>query len=320
MKDAIQYFIAANILGLSPFKWVMTILFLYYIIWLFKICWRKGFKDLDILVLLLAFTILLRSIHSLFLTAGTPDQAMRLLFLLLPVAMVAFVQLIYAKKVNSRKQTFYINTFIIALVIINIFFGGGLLPGSPHWWMNSYRLVLLNQLWLVLSIGYSIYIVYKSSGFEKPYGQFMMVTNVALIIYVLGNLLFSFWSIDKMYVLMGHLALVANFLMAIAFTYLISKLRNYKEREALSKRTKKFHINIYDIIKLVKADELIRHLKINHPKCIPQEIERLSKRQQLHAILMLHEMSIKDCADYTFITPQAVKVYRSRIRKLLDVN
>ena len=77
-------------------------------------------------------------------------------------------------------------------------------------------------------------------------------------------------------------------------------------------------INMLKIMRDVPSDKLVIYWEVHHELLIPNNVKNLSPRQKLHAILMINKVSIKDSAEYTFITPEGVNVYRSRIRKKLS--
>ena len=317
MKEVFHYFLAADTIGMSPFKWVMTVVFTAFLLSHIYISWKRGLHDIDILSFLLILTILFRSCFAIFLKSESPDQALRLLFILFPLGMSVIIHFIYTRHKNFRNEQLVLGFSAILLLVINLAIGRALIPESPHWWADSYRLKVINQIWLVGAIAYSISIIFRLPNKPKTYTRFIKVINISLIIYLTGYLLLTFSTTIEMYWVYRYNGFISDLIMVYAYSYLLWKqfrtLGQFPYEDGLDYEK----INIFEIMDKVPSVKLIYYLGVNFPDCIPKKVHRLTPRQQLQAILMIHKVSIKESAEYSFISPEAVKVYRSRIRKNL---
>jgi len=318
MKEAFDIFLGAENIGMSPFMWTKTILFSIILSYSFYISFKKGFRDVDILSLILIATFLFRSSYSLFLNPNIPDQALRLLFLLFPITITVLIHFLYSSYNKYRKDLIIIGILALLIVILNIIFGRALQSGTPHWWDENYRISRINQVWLLGAIIYSVLIIIRNYKSPKTYLRFIWMINLGLIFYLFGHLLFSLNSSLEMYWVMWYHAFVFDLILIYSFGFLIWRLYRSLGRKPMATQLTLKKINIYELMDEVPADKLINFIEVNHPKCFPIYLRKLTQRQQLHAILMIHKVSIKKCSEYSHITPLAVNVYRSRIRKKLD--
>jgi len=318
MKEAFHYFLAADGVAMPPFKWGMTILFAFFFLFALHLSWKRGFRGIDIISLLLTLTILFRSTYPLFGIDGTQDLSLRLLSLFFPVAMSVLILFLFTTQNNLRKEQAIIGSLAILTILINISFGGALVVGSIHWWDHTYSLIMLNRVWLIGGIIFSIYILLKSNKGSKTYTKFIMLANLCLALYLIGYFLYSTDTYWPMYWVMRYFAFVSDIILIYAYSYLVWKFYKAYGRKPMGEGSAMPKINILKIMRDVPSDKLVIYWEVHHELLIPNNVKNLSPRQKLHAILMINKVSIKDSAEYTFITPEAVNVYRSRIRKKLS--
>ena len=169
MEEKFQYFLAADTIGMSPFRWAMTVVFTIYLGFTIYLIWQRGLKDLDILSSMLILIILIKSCYAIFINDESLDQALRLLLFLFPVGTTVLTHFLFTKYKNLRLEQFLIGFLALFLLLVNLVLGGALIPGSAHWWSEFYRLILINQIWLVLSIGYSLAIFFRLSQESNLY-------------------------------------------------------------------------------------------------------------------------------------------------------
>ncbi len=313
MKEAINYFLAADTIGMSPFKWAMTFIFSVFLLLTIYLTWKRGFRNIDILNILLIMIILFRSGFAIVLQSESPNQVLRLLFFLFPVGMTLVIHYIFSTYKKLRIEQLAIGFVVVFLVIINLTFGGALVPGSPHWWADIYPLKTLNRIWLLAAGAYSSMAIWRMREEQQPFRRFIRAINAGLVVYLGGHFLLTISTTMEMYWIYRYHGFVSDLIIVYAFTYLVwSLLRRPHSR--LDEEAWRSQIDIFAVMGKVPADKLMHYLHLHHPDSIPGKIEELTPRQQLQAMLMIHKVSIKESAEYSHITPQAVKVYRSRIR------
>lgn len=318
MKEVFHNFLGADLVGMAPYKWAMTGLFSILLLFSLYVAWKKGFRDIDIISLLLIFIILFRSSYPLYIDNLSSDRTLRVLFLLLPVGMTVLIHFLYTKHGNFRNEQLIVGFVTLFIIAINFALGRAITRDSVHWWDESYRLIVINQVWLLGAILFSISIIIRSRKGSSSYAWFLIVMNVGLIIYLFGYLLLSISTTKEMYWIMWYHRFVSDILMVYAYSYLIYKLYRTLGRTPMGDGLIPAKLDIIDIMDKVPSDKLIHFLELNHPGYITSTVLRLTPRQQLQTILMINKISIKESAEYTFITPGSVKVYRSRIRKILN--
>ncbi len=317
MKELFDYFVAADTTGMSPSRWGATIVFSAYLLFFIYLLWKKGFRNLDILSLLLLLIVLFRSSYAIFLQSDHPNQTMRLLFFIFPVGMAVLCHFLFTTYKKYPREQMVIGFTAVLFSFANLIFGDALVPGSPHWWSDIYPLKLLNQAWLWGAILYSALVFIRLPAGQPPYSRFLRLANLALMIYLMGHFLLSLRTTDAMYFVYRYHSFVSDVVIAYVFGYLLGYRYRASATEAWDPEFDTKGVDIFAIMDRVPADKLIHYLAVNHPGSIPDSVSKLSPRQQLQAILMLHKVSIKESAEYSYVTPQAVKVYRSRIRKKL---
>lgn len=318
MKEVFHYFLQADFVGMSSYKWAITGLFSIFLLLSLYIAWKKGLRDIDIISLLLIFTILFRSSYPLYLDILSSDRTLRILFLLLPVGMTILIHFLFTKHRSLRNEQLIVGFVTFVIIVVNFAFGRAITIDSVHWWDESYRLIAINQVWLLGAILFSISIIIRSRKGSSSYAWFLIVINVGLIIYLFGYLLLSISTTKEMYWIMWYHKFVSDILMVYAYSYLIWKLYRTLDRKPMGEGLDTTKLDIFNIMDKVPSGKLIHFLELNHPGYITDKMSALTPRQQLQAILMMSKISIKDSAEYSFITPNAVKVYRSRIRKILS--
>ena len=317
MKEAFQYFLVADGIEISAYKWLMSGVFTFLLLYFFIIIWKSKFKAINILIWLLIFVVFFRSAYIFIMSDVTPETTLRLLFLLFPMAMAVLIYFIYTSYSNLPQTQIAIGSIILTVTLLNIVSGGALFPDSPHWWDHNYSLIILNQAWLLTAIFYSLYIVFKKNKSSKTYIVFIRIINVSFIFYLLGHLIYTLNTSMETYWILRYLGFVSDIILVYAFGYLTWRLYRVLGRIPFGEGIDTTRINIYSIMDEISSDRFINYLEVNHATSIPKNVQKLTPRQQLHAILMFYNVSIKESAEYTFITSEAVKVYRSRIRKKL---